>query len=50
MRVSENEQKHWDNIAKQFPYNYKGSDLVIALVAGFIMGLWLGFIGSFALY
>jgi len=43
MRVSEREQRHWDNIAKQFPYQYKGADLVIALLAGFTLGLWLGY-------
>jgi len=48
--LSEAEKRHWDQIKKQFPYQYKGVDMVIALCGGITIGLWLGFLCSFALY
>ena len=47
--LSESEKRHWDNIAKQFPYQYKGVDMVIALCGGIVMGLWVGFLFGLAL-
>lgn len=40
--LNETEKRHWDNIAKQFPYQWKTVDLHIALAAGVVLGLWLG--------
>ena len=41
---SENEQKHWDNLRKQFPYQWKTSDLHIALTVGVTIGFLFGLV------
>lgn len=42
--LNETEKRHWDNIAKQFPYQFKQIDLHIALGFGVVTGLWVGFL------
>lgn len=41
---SESEQKHWDNLRKQFPYQWKTSELHIALAGGVTIGFLIGFL------
>jgi hypothetical protein len=40
--LNETEKRHWDNIAKQFPYQFKQIDLHIALAFGVVLGLMVG--------
>ena len=46
--LNETEKRHWDNIAKQFPYQFKKIDLHIALAVGAVLGLWVGFLFGLA--
>jgi hypothetical protein len=47
--LSEAEKRHWDQIKKQFPYQYKGVDMVIALCGGVTIGLWFGVLVGLAI-
>ena len=47
--LSEHEKNQWDQLKKQFPYQWKTVDLHIALAAGVVLGLWLGFLFGLAL-
>jgi len=40
--LNEVEKRHWDQIKKQFPYQYKGVDIIVALCGGLAVGLWFG--------
>jgi hypothetical protein len=48
--LSETEKRQWNNIKKQFPYQWKTVDLHISVAAGVVLGLWLGFLFGLALY
>jgi hypothetical protein len=40
--LSKTEKRHWDQIKKQFPYQYNSMDMVIALCGGVLIGLMVG--------
>jgi len=48
-KLPDSEIRMRELMKEQFPYQYKGSDLVVALAAGFTLGLWLGYMFGVAL-
>ena len=47
--LSKTEKRHWDQIKKQFPYQYNSMDMAIALCGGVLIGLMVGVLFGYGL-
>ena len=47
--LNEAEKRQWDQIKKQFPYQYNSMDMAIALCGGVLIGLMVGVLFGYGL-